>query len=323
MPNELEIREDNSAMMFYAGDLPWHGLGTGVENAVNSEEALQLAGLDWDVEVGPIYGPDMQPIPDRRSIYRTLDNKVLGVCSPGYKPFSNASGIQWLDSLLADDVLTYDAAGSLFSGKRVFISARMREDMRIADEDYRTYLLLVLHHDANGAIKVIHTDVRAVCNNTVERAMHNGQQMAKIQHTINLDINLEQARQVLKISTEQSRNFKEFMERAALVKVDSKQEKKIAEVIFGSLDEEMPKVKANAVELFKTIYEAEQPLNGRTAYSLVQAATGYIDHGRRYMGDSTKRLENRFASLVDPSGSGYQKKEQVLTIVGRMDGVKV
>ena len=29
--------------------VPWHGLGTSVEEAVNSAEALQLAGLDWEV----------------------------------------------------------------------------------------------------------------------------------------------------------------------------------------------------------------------------------------------------------------------------------
>lgn len=319
--HELEIRADGSAMMFYAGELPWHGLGEGVADAQTSEEAIKLAGLDWEVEVGPLYGPNMQPIDDMRAIVRTLDGKVLGTAGPGYNPWQNHEGFEFLDGLHKDGVVTYDAAGSLFGGKRIFISARLSEDMRIADEEYVRYLLLVLHHDAHGAIKAVGTDVRAVCNNTVNRALTAGP-LFKISHTKNMDYRLSEAQRMLQISTEQSRNFKAFMERAALAKVDSKQELKIQTAIFGSLDEEPSKLKQNAIELFKTIYEAEQALNGRTAYSLVQAATGYIDHGKRYLGDSEKRIETRFASLVDPRGVGFQQKQDVLTIVGRMEGVK-
>ena len=35
--------------MFYVRETPWHGLGTRVEDAPTSEDALRLAGLDWDV----------------------------------------------------------------------------------------------------------------------------------------------------------------------------------------------------------------------------------------------------------------------------------
>lgn len=35
--------------MFYVRKAPWHGLGTRVEDAPTSEEALELAGLNWDV----------------------------------------------------------------------------------------------------------------------------------------------------------------------------------------------------------------------------------------------------------------------------------
>ena len=35
--------------MFYVRETPWHGLGARVEDAPTSEDALRLAGLDWDV----------------------------------------------------------------------------------------------------------------------------------------------------------------------------------------------------------------------------------------------------------------------------------
>ena len=41
----------NVESMFYAGrEKPWHGLGTQVEEAPTSADALRLAGLDWTVQ---------------------------------------------------------------------------------------------------------------------------------------------------------------------------------------------------------------------------------------------------------------------------------
>ena len=42
MPAEVES-------MFYVRETPWHGLGTNVDHALNSNDAITLAGLDWNV----------------------------------------------------------------------------------------------------------------------------------------------------------------------------------------------------------------------------------------------------------------------------------
>lgn len=40
--------------MFYVREAPWHGLGVRVENALNSEEALKMSGLEWNVFSAPL-----------------------------------------------------------------------------------------------------------------------------------------------------------------------------------------------------------------------------------------------------------------------------
>lgn len=45
----------NVETMFYTREKPWHGLGTRVEDAPASADALRLAGLDWMVVQEPVY----------------------------------------------------------------------------------------------------------------------------------------------------------------------------------------------------------------------------------------------------------------------------
>lgn len=40
----------NVETMMYVREKPWHGLGTRVEEAPTSADALRLAGLDWTVD---------------------------------------------------------------------------------------------------------------------------------------------------------------------------------------------------------------------------------------------------------------------------------
>ena len=63
MSHEIEIREGQAQMM-YAGQVPWHGLGTAVEREVTSEAAIRLAGLDWLVEKRPMYLPSEVKVDD-------------------------------------------------------------------------------------------------------------------------------------------------------------------------------------------------------------------------------------------------------------------
>ena len=67
----------NVETMFYTRVAPWHGLGTRVEEAPDSREALILAGLDWQVIQKPIMTGDGQPIDGFKANIRDRDGQVL------------------------------------------------------------------------------------------------------------------------------------------------------------------------------------------------------------------------------------------------------
>ena len=58
----------NVETMFSVRETPWHGLGRIVMDAPASREALELAGLDWQVESRNIYSGTGAMIPGYRNV---------------------------------------------------------------------------------------------------------------------------------------------------------------------------------------------------------------------------------------------------------------
>ena len=76
----------NVESMFYAGrEKPWHGLGTQVEEALTSADALRLAGLDWTVQRKPIQVCGGRKVDNFFANVRSSDGAVLGVVSDRYQ----------------------------------------------------------------------------------------------------------------------------------------------------------------------------------------------------------------------------------------------
>lgn len=70
----------NVETMFSVRETPWHGLGRIVMDAPASREALELAGLDWQVESRNIYSGTGAMIPGYRANVRSTDEAVLAWC---------------------------------------------------------------------------------------------------------------------------------------------------------------------------------------------------------------------------------------------------
>ena len=75
----------NVETMFSVRETPWHGLGRIIMDAPASREALELAGLDWQVESRNIYSGTGAMIPGYRANVRSTDEAVLGVVSDRYR----------------------------------------------------------------------------------------------------------------------------------------------------------------------------------------------------------------------------------------------
>ena len=118
--------------MMYVREKPWHGLGTQVEEAPTSADALRLAGLDWTVEQRNIQVCGGTKISNYKANVRSSDGKVLGVVSDRYKIVQNAEAFEFTDSLIGGEV-HYETAGSLNGGKKIWLLAKL-PDTEIAGD---------------------------------------------------------------------------------------------------------------------------------------------------------------------------------------------
>ena len=107
----------NVETMFYVREKPWHGLGTCVEEAPTSADALRLAGLDWEVKQRSIQVCGGAKIENFKANVRSSDGAVLGVVSDRYQIVQNAEAFSFTDELIGGDV-RYETAGSLQNGKK-------------------------------------------------------------------------------------------------------------------------------------------------------------------------------------------------------------
>ena len=236
----------NVETMFSVRETPWHGLGTVIQEACNSAEALRLSGLDWEVKQEPvIYN---QKDTGYQFNVRSSDKTVLGVVGGRYKPVQNSSAFAFTDELIGGDV-RYETAGSLANGKRVWMLAKM-PDTKILDDVVEPYLCLTNSHDGFGSMKVCMTPVRVVCQNTLNMALNNAKRTWNVRHTGNIGNKLAEAQHTLGLATKYMDNFAAEAEELYKIKVAPKDFGELANALFP-ITEDMGKRKEEAQNLLQ------------------------------------------------------------------------
>lgn len=218
----------NVETMFSVREKPWHGLGTIIQEAVNSEEALRLAGLDWEVKQSPVLYNDKAT--GHQFNIRSSDDTVLGVVGARYKPVQNAEAFAFTDELIGGDV-RYETAGSLADGKRVWMLAKM-PDTKILDDVVEPYLCLTNGHDGFSSMKVCMTPVRVVCQNTLNMALSKAKRTWNVRHSGNIGSKLAEAQHTLGLAQDYMGAFAKEAEELYKIKIAPKDFKVLAETLF-------------------------------------------------------------------------------------------
>jgi len=163
----------NVETMAYAGEVPWHGLGKRVLPDLTPGQMLIEAGLDWQVVKTPIYyDSDVQDgieINGSYALIRSTDGQYLTTVGPNWRPLQNHQAFDFFYDFVMQGDMEMHTAGSLQNGKIVWALAKIKESFTIVgDDEIEQFMLFVNPHQRGKAIEVRSTNVRVVCNNTLD-----------------------------------------------------------------------------------------------------------------------------------------------------------
>jgi phage/plasmid-like protein (TIGR03299 family) len=208
------IEEINGvAQMAYAGDVPWHGLGTKVPSDLTPEQMLDAAGLNWEVQKVPAFAeitPGWKFPVGKSALIRMSDNKVLDVVSDEWNPVQNQEAFEFFNDFVAAGEMEMHTAGSLQDGKIVWGLAKVKESFELFKGDQiDSYLLFSNFHKFGFATDVRFTPIRVVCNNTLTLSLNqNVSNMAKISHRRKFDG--DNVKIMLGVASEKLAQYKEM-----------------------------------------------------------------------------------------------------------------
>lgn len=196
--------------MAYAGELPWHGLGTEVSNELTPLQMMQKAGVDWEVEQQKIVTESGLEINDKVALVRTSDNTLLDVTGKDWKPVQNEEAFTFFSEFVAAGDMEMHTAGSLKEGRNVWALAKVKESFDVFGEDrVDSYLLFSNPHQYGKAVDVRFTPIRVVCNNTLTFSLQSASKNSvKVGHRTAFDA--DTVKDTLGLASEKFAKYKEM-----------------------------------------------------------------------------------------------------------------
>ena len=316
------ININNGKESFVSTERAWHKLGTILPNRFTAKEAIEYANLDYKVEKTEIYKKDndnLTIVPNHFATYRTDNNEILGVVGSRYEIVQNIEAFKFFDAIVGEGQAIFETAGVLGKGERIFITAKLPGDIKIAQKDaIEKFLLFTSSHDGSGAITAMFTPIRVVCENTLLMALSKGNQKVHIKHTKNAGESLKDAYKVLDISSRLSNDMQNKLNYLTTVKITDEQLKKyITSVVLPKVeigtkeDVEISTRSLNVIDSILSYYD-----NGRgqelehcrgTLYGAYNAITGYIQNQKEYKTAEDKMNNIFFGSGFEMSTKAYNE----------------
>lgn len=289
--------------MFSVREKPWHGLGTVVEEAPDSQTALGISGLDWNVIQKNIMTTDGNSvIPGFKANIRDIDNSVLGIVTDRYKVVQNSEAFAFTDDLLGEGV-SYETAGSLQSGRRTWILARLPHQYIINGDEITPYMVFMNAHDGSGSIKVAMTPVRVVCSNTLNLALSTAKRCWSCQHTGDISGKMEEAKNTLLYAGQYMTELGKTFSQLNKTTLSERQVMEFIDELIPESDSMSSQQKRNIFKLRENMkhryFDAPDLQNvGNNAYRFINAVSDFATHSKPLRERSNYR-ESLFARTVD------------------------
>tara|TARA_R110002153_G_scaffold566_3_gene2705 strand:+ start:550 stop:1590 length:1041 start_codon:yes stop_codon:yes gene_type:complete len=315
----LAQTKDEEWMTAWAGNTPWHRLGTKTDGLMTSQEALKKAHLDWQVEKLPLRYVDtnglVSTVPETYGVFRNDGEKYVPLTRNGkavgkvWKAWQNVDALSFIDELFQTHEGKIEVCGALGNGERVWVLARMPNNIVLDGVDTINQFLLISNcHDGTGSVVIMLTPIRVVCQNTLNMALQSGSDFIwRIRHTGKKDTHLQK---VLEIFAEANESFFAWGEQAAQLLDIEMSLDEAKEYFIDTLQLKRNKETDNlatrgqgmlnkCVALLAGENNKVGDMEG-TAWAAYNAVTEYIDHHATELRNGDKSIKRMESALFGP-----------------------
>lgn len=292
-------------MMFSVREKPWHYAETKevtklIQEAPTSKEALELAGLNWQIEGRPVFDADGNEIHGFKANTRDKDGRVMGIVTNQYQVVQNADAFEFTDALIGGDV-RYETAGSLRGGRQIWLLARM-PDTKIAGDAFEPFICFTNTHDGSGAVRACMTPVRVVCNNTLNLALSGAKRSWSTPHRGNVQMRLEEARLTLELAEAYLEELGKEADRLAGEKFTEADADKVIDTILAVPEDATQRMRQNAenvkTQIVACMFSPDLMKYLNTKWGFINAVSDYVGHGQPARRTQSFE-ENRWGNIIN------------------------
>lgn len=300
MADNLE-RHDGKTSFAYSkgGGVPWHRTGTAMSGLQTVDDMLKVAHADYEVEVVPVYvqAPDGEThvaLDSRKATARVSPHtggyEPLAVVGNRYVPVQNREVLERALAVVgaSEGDAVIDTLGVLDGGRRFFsaidLGALVIDPTGVNDKIAR-YLLVYTSHDGTTPITYSNTDVRAVCENTVRMGLEAARATFKAKHYQGFSARMEEAQEVLRLSTEWATEFKRMAEQMLAIPMTAGRLDRVIDAAFPADKATTDRQTENRLKITTRVRDIyNSPKNalgvGHNGWAAWNAVVEYLDHHR-------------------------------------------
>lgn len=320
--------------------IAWDTLGTPAsgETATEVLEATGLAG--WNVRKTPMFaeidGERVQPsgrgawgivrdIPEQSMNTGDLSTpeRLLGTVGGHYHPVQNEELATFMDTLVDEAGAHYNSAGALKGGRKVFVSMRLPEGIKVGGADpVDLYLTAFNSHDGQGSFTFVVTPVRVWCANMQAVATKQALSQFKSRHTKGgVGVKVLEARAALDLTFAYQSEFQAEADKLIDQTYTDQQFVRLTSSLFPTPDSATDLVRERQtghrtalMDLFRNSPTSENIRS--TRWAAFQAVTEYTDHIVAKQGYAGEALRARRAvESIDPLSSTSKLKDRAFMLL--------
>jgi phage/plasmid-like protein (TIGR03299 family) len=300
----------------------WHQTGTVLQDYPGRQEAMRLAGHDWDVLEEPSFTclPATDDFEQQARLaaagFKALGNGyirkddgvvshlrsdnlfLLNKAATSFERIQNSVGYD-LAEIVLDQGFLYETGGTMDGGKQNYLTLLLPEPFYITGDKSAIlpYVGVSWCHDGSGSLRMRGTSVRQVCQNTVALSEAEAASLGTdftFRHTKNVGDRIEEAKKAIRGIREGVEVYVSFMEDLATIEVTPEQRDLFVSTIIGDRDGVISLSAASSDRVKNNIEGERAKVNSLffgetipenhvlTGYGLHLAGVEYFDHLRTY-----------------------------------------